>query len=362
MEFCAWFFDVLQHLSVFFLFLFVYVPFDSCFPHFVLFRYLLSILTSYLQQQPPWLSLRSFIFALFSHHLRHHHHHHHHHHHRHHHPTWLYLILPFSISVYCAILFPSSMPHSVGFLRSLLSRSSLPLSLPIDCSVSSAKLLACFAGLYDLNLALLVSQNSQRDPKEYLPFLNRLRTIERTATLTDHDSSSPSSISSSSSSSSSSSLPSSLSRSEKVALGQSLLRYSIDIYLKRWDRALMNAHNAGQQRNHNLTDDEIRRVRGPDLRFFFLPFPHPSPPSLRRYSIHIYLKWWDRALPHAHNAGQKQQRVEMKTFWREVRREKRNWDERERGSVEKRVQISVSSSLLDWHRSEEVWSSAHTRS
>ena len=32
-------------------------------------------------------------------------------------------------------------------------------------------------GMYDLPLAVMVAEKSQKDPKEYLPFLNRLRKL-----------------------------------------------------------------------------------------------------------------------------------------------------------------------------------------
>ncbi len=44
-------------------------------------------------------------------------------------------------------------------------------------------------GIYDLPLVLLIAQNSQKDPREYLPFLNSLKKMElnlRKFTIDDH--------------------------------------------------------------------------------------------------------------------------------------------------------------------------------
>jgi len=59
-------------------------------------------------------------------------------------------------------------------------------------------------GTYDLELALFVAQGAQRDPREYMPFLTELD-----------------------------------------AMTTFMQRYSIDIHLGRYDRALRNLYSAG---------------------------------------------------------------------------------------------------------------------
>ncbi len=59
-------------------------------------------------------------------------------------------------------------------------------------------------GMYDYNLVLLVAEKSQKDPKEYLPFLNELRKLP-----VDYQ------------------------------------RYKIDVYLQRYDRALEHICKCG---------------------------------------------------------------------------------------------------------------------
>jgi elongator complex protein 1 len=59
-------------------------------------------------------------------------------------------------------------------------------------------------GLYDPDLVLMVAQHSQKDPKEYLPLLARLR-----------------------------------------SLPPPLARYEVDVLLQRWPRALQHLAQAG---------------------------------------------------------------------------------------------------------------------
>lgn len=59
-------------------------------------------------------------------------------------------------------------------------------------------------GMYDFDLVLLVAEKSQKDPKEYLPFLNELR-----------------------------------------RLPVNYQRYKIDVYLKRHDKALQHISKCG---------------------------------------------------------------------------------------------------------------------
>eukprot|EP00761_Pharyngomonas_kirbyi_P008504 gb/GECH01008515.1/.p1 GENE.gb/GECH01008515.1/~~gb/GECH01008515.1/.p1 ORF type:complete len:1242 (+),score=283.29 gb/GECH01008515.1/:1-3726(+) len=61
-------------------------------------------------------------------------------------------------------------------------------------------------GMYDFELVLMVAQKSQKDPKEYLPFLRQLQQMEKY-----------------------------------------YQQYSIDMYLKRYDSALRNLAKAGEQ-------------------------------------------------------------------------------------------------------------------
>ncbi len=59
-------------------------------------------------------------------------------------------------------------------------------------------------GTYDLRSVVMVAEKSQKDPKEYLPFLNALH-----------------------------------------AMDEDMRKYSIDVHLKRWTKALTHIHNCG---------------------------------------------------------------------------------------------------------------------
>lgn len=45
----------------------------------------------------------------------------------------------------------------------------------LSCMVDSNQLYRCALGMYDLNIVLFIAEKSQKDPKEYLPFLNSLK-------------------------------------------------------------------------------------------------------------------------------------------------------------------------------------------
>ena len=60
-------------------------------------------------------------------------------------------------------------------------------------------------GTYDLRAVVMVAEKSQKDPKEYLPFLNALQ-----------------------------------------AMDENMRKYSIDIHLKRWEKALKSIHACGE--------------------------------------------------------------------------------------------------------------------
>lgn len=77
-------------------------------------------------------------------------------------------------------------------------------------------------GMYDFSLVLLVAEKSQKDPKEYLPFLNELR---------------------------------------KLPLHYQ--RYQIDKYLHRFDKALQHISKCGEQNDMYLypyTPEEVVRA------------------------------------------------------------------------------------------------------
>ena len=60
-------------------------------------------------------------------------------------------------------------------------------------------------GTYDLRAVVMVAEKSQKDPKEYLPFLNALQ-----------------------------------------AMDENMRKYSIDLHLKRWEKALISIHACGE--------------------------------------------------------------------------------------------------------------------
>ena len=61
-------------------------------------------------------------------------------------------------------------------------------------------------GTYDLRTVVMVAEKSQKDPKEYLPFLNSLNVME-----------------------------------------ENMRKYSIDVHLKRWANALKHIHQCGEE-------------------------------------------------------------------------------------------------------------------
>jgi elongator complex protein 1 len=93
-------------------------------------------------------------------------------------------------------------------------------------------------GMYDYNLVLFVAQKSQKDPKEYLPFLNELKKLD-----------------------------------------QHYARYKIDCYLKRFDKAIENISNLEDDlakldecleliKKHSLYDIGMRAFRDKNQEFY----------------------------------------------------------------------------------------------
>ncbi len=68
-------------------------------------------------------------------------------------------------------------------------------------------------GMYDFDLVLMVAQKSQKDPKEYLPFLNKLQ-----------------------------------------AMDMYTQRFSIDSHLGSWDSALRNLAQLGDEKVDEVVD------------------------------------------------------------------------------------------------------------
>lgn len=92
-------------------------------------------------------------------------------------------------------------------------------------------------GMYDYNLVLFVAQKSQKDPKEYLPFLNELKKLD-----------------------------------------QHYARYKIDCHLKRFDKAIENIANLKEDekleecleliKKHSLFDIGMREFQGKNHEFY----------------------------------------------------------------------------------------------
>lgn len=118
-------------------------------------------------------------------------------------------------------------------------------------------------GLYDFDLVLMVAQKSQKDPKEYLPFLTHLQKLEPVE----------------------------------------FQHYAIDLHLERWDKALQNLALAGEQyssqcisliTDHNLYEQAIG---------LFLNNQKMLPAIYSAYGTWLAAKGKQEAAGHAYKLG-----------------------------------------------------------
>ncbi|KAG0223795.1 hypothetical protein BGW42_005533 [Actinomortierella wolfii] len=136
-------------------------------------------------------------------------------------------------------------------------------------------------GMYDFALVLMVAQHSQKDPREYLPFLNELRSLEKF-----------------------------------------YQRYRIDDHLKRYARALANLSQAGDKyfdeclayaKKHDLYKEAIKIYRATPAKYKAV---------LKIYGDHLSSKGDMEQAGLAYSmAGQKEEALEAyKTgnYWREA--------------------------------------------
>jgi elongator complex protein 1 len=87
---------------------------------------------------------------------------------------------------------PPDLTSALGLVSSIRSSSASEADLAVShlCFLTdSSRLYNAALGLYDLEVALLVAQNAQRDPREYMPFLQSLHGMEvlkRQYTIDNH--------------------------------------------------------------------------------------------------------------------------------------------------------------------------------
>ncbi|TDL16914.1 IkappaB kinase complex, IKAP component [Rickenella mellea] len=147
--------------------------------------------------------------------------------------------------------------------------------------VDADKLFDMALGMYDFSLVLMIAQHAQRDPREYLPFLRELRSLEKY-----------------------------------------YQRFKIDEHLKRHESALKNLHLAGAE----YFDEAMVYTETHRLHFYALRLWKEDHENLKRV-LDLYGEWlFDRrefrqaalAFVDAHNLPKAMVAYERALLWREL--------------------------------------------